>query len=224
MGADAIIIVDLALIALALFGSLALFAFQSFYGTPSGEPDELPQWAVDLTLLVGVIISFALFGAMPLWWLSMTRVGGWGGAMVALRLRRAGSALPMGALLGLALAALAMGLLVILDLLGVPLPTDATEMQVGWFVAIAIAVGAGVGEEIFFRGVLQRWLGLWGQAAVFGLFHLANGGLLPLLITGSLGLLFGWLYKRGASLWLLMAAHTMYDLVLLLLPLVLGDL
>lgn len=224
MGADAIIIIDLVLVALVLVGSLAFIAADLASDAEPTETEELPDDFLELAMWIGVILSFVVFGVLPLWWFTATRVGGWRGAMVALRVDRFPSAALQGALVGAALAAIVLGLLVLLYYVGVPLPEETDPLQYSWALAIAIAVGAGVGEEIFFRGVLQRWLGVWGQAGLFGLFHVANGGLLPFLITGLIGLLFGWLYKRGASLWLVITAHTVYDVILLGLPLLLpGD-
>jgi uncharacterized protein len=40
---------------------------------------------------------------------------------------------------------------------------------------IAIALFSALGEELLFRGVLQPWLGLFGQAALFGLLHQMPG-------------------------------------------------
>jgi len=83
--------------------------------------------------------------------------------------------------------------------------------------AIALALGAGFAEEVFFRGLLQKRLGWVGQAVVFGLFHLSYGTWLQVLVPFALGLLYGWIIKRGGSLWTTMAAHFVYDATQLLL-------
>lgn len=99
---------------------------------------------------------------------------------------------------------------------------DSLLQHLNWPLAILVSVGAGVGEEIFFRGVLQRWMGVWGQAALFGLAHLSGGYLPQVLFAFGLGVFFGYLVKRGWSLWGLILAHTLYDLTLLSIGLVYG--
>ena len=41
--------------------------------------------------------------------------------------------------------------------------------------AIVLALASGIGEEIFFRGALLPFAGLWLQAAMFALLHIAPG-------------------------------------------------
>ena len=36
---------------------------------------------------------------------------------------------------------------------------------------VAVAAFSALGEELWFRGILQPWLGLWLQAAAFGIVH-----------------------------------------------------
>ncbi|HUR25574.1 MAG TPA: CPBP family glutamic-type intramembrane protease [Candidatus Thermoplasmatota archaeon] len=92
--------------------------------------------------------------------------------------------------------------------------------NLSWPMALLVAAGAGIGEEIFFRGFLQRYLGVWGQAVLFGLAH-ATGGYLPQVAFAlGMGLVFGYLIQRGWSLWTLMVAHFLYDFTLLALALV----
>jgi uncharacterized protein len=89
-----------------------------------------------------------------------------------------------------------------------------------WHFAV-ISVLAGVGEELLFRGILQRllsdWLGeLWAVAiasVVFGLAHLITPlyGLLAALVSAFLG----WLLVRYENLAVPMVTHAMYDFVAL---------
>jgi uncharacterized protein len=76
-----------------------------------------------------------------------------------------------------------------------------------------IAVLAAVGEELFFRGVLQRlfhdWtknihLAIFLSAFIFGVFHLQFYGLIPRVLMGTL---FGYLLYWSGSLWLPIMAH-----------------
>jgi uncharacterized protein len=80
-----------------------------------------------------------------------------------------------------------------------------------------VAVFAGVGEELFFRGVVQRllirsfnnaWIGIIGAAFLFSLFHFQFLGFIPRFI---LGILLGAIYWYSGSLWPAILAHFFYD-------------
>lgn len=80
-----------------------------------------------------------------------------------------------------------------------------------------IAVFAGVGEELFFRGVVQRllirwfkspWAGILATAALFSAIHFQFDGFLPRFM---LGILLGGIYWYSGSLWPAILAHLVYD-------------
>lgn len=82
---------------------------------------------------------------------------------------------------------------------------------------VFIAAFAGVGEELFFRGVLQRlfikathrpWAGILITAFLFSFFHFQFFGFLPRFL---LGILLGALYWYSGSLWTAIVAHFAYD-------------
>jgi uncharacterized protein len=82
---------------------------------------------------------------------------------------------------------------------------------------VFIAVFAAVGEELFFRGVLQRlfikltknpWIGIILAALLFSGFHLQFYGFFPRLL---LGVILGILYWYSGSLWVSIIAHFVYD-------------
>jgi membrane protease YdiL (CAAX protease family) len=82
---------------------------------------------------------------------------------------------------------------------------------------ILVAVFAGIGEELFFRGVLQRlfiklfknpWAGIFVTAFIFSAIHLQFYGFIPRFI---LGVLLGLLYWYSGSLWPAIIAHFAYD-------------
>jgi hypothetical protein len=85
----------------------------------------------------------------------------------------------------------------------------------------AIALLAGIGEELLFRGLIQtataRWVGPWGglllASAAFGLAH----PITPLyaLLAGLIGLYLGGLFLATANLVVPVTAHTLYDFVAL---------
>ena len=82
---------------------------------------------------------------------------------------------------------------------------------------IFISLFAGVGEEIFFRGVLQRmfirafknpWMGIVLTATIFSAFHFQFFGFFPRL---ALGIVLGAIYWYSGSLWPAIIAHFIYD-------------
>ena len=88
---------------------------------------------------------------------------------------------------------------------------------------VFIALFAGIGEELFFRGVLQRlfmqgfrnaWMGIIVAAFVFSFFHFQFFGFFPRFF---LGILLGALYWYSGSLWTAMLAHFVYDAVIIVL-------
>lgn len=95
-----------------------------------------------------------------------------------------------------------------------------------WIVAVAW-LGAGFGEEVLWRGFLMdrlsRLPGVGGsmtvallvQAAIFGLAHFYQGWG-GVLITGTVGLLMGWIRLRaGGAIWAAVLAHAAVDTTML---------
>lgn len=86
---------------------------------------------------------------------------------------------------------------------------------------VFISVFAAVGEELFFRGVLQRlfiqltknpWIGIIITAMLFSGFHFQFFGFLPRLF---LGILLGVVYWYSGSLWPAILAHFVYDALII---------
>ncbi len=78
---------------------------------------------------------------------------------------------------------------------------------------IILAVLPAAGEEMIFRGVIQRMLGrilrrgdmaVWLAAFIFSAMHFQFYGFIPRFI---LGLVFGYLYYWTGNLWLPVTAH-----------------
>ncbi len=78
---------------------------------------------------------------------------------------------------------------------------------------LVIAVIPSIGEEVLFRGVLQRklvehWvnphLAIWVAAALFSAIHVQFYGFIPRMLLGAL---FGYLYYWSGSLWVAIFAH-----------------
>jgi membrane protease YdiL (CAAX protease family) len=88
---------------------------------------------------------------------------------------------------------------------------------------ICIAGLAAVGEELLFRGMVQRllikmfrtpWPGIIIAAFLFSAMHMQFYGFLPRFM---LGILLGAIYWYSGSLWIAMLAHFVYDGVLIVL-------
>ena len=90
-----------------------------------------------------------------------------------------------------------------------------------WPVLVGLAVLAGIGEELLFRGVIQGWVGqhlgtvagILAGAMVFGLAHAMSRAYF--LVATALGALFGVAYALTDSLQLVMVWHAVYDLVVI---------
>lgn len=88
---------------------------------------------------------------------------------------------------------------------------------------LVIGLLAGLGEELFFRGVLQPKLhrytgsyhwGIWLTAAIFSAIHMQFYGFLPRLFLGAV---FGYLYVYSGSLVYPILAHILNNSITLLL-------
>lgn len=82
----------------------------------------------------------------------------------------------------------------------------------------------GPGEEIFWRGFLQRrWQtrfgslkGYWLAALLYALVHLASGNIILVLAAGVCGLYWGAMFSRYRSVVMLVVSHTVWDLMIFL--------
>lgn len=177
-------------------------------------------------IIVNALLTFLMFGVVPFLWVLGTRVVPWRGTVKFLQLRVRWKDWLLGVALVPAMIASVWVLLVVYTCavdgcgaLGEEPEGDSAldEMleNLTWPVVIVVALCAGIGEEILFRGVLQRWLGVWGQGLAFGLAHAQNAYPPQVLFAFGLGVVFGYLYKRGWSLVTLIVAHTLYDFTLL---------
>lgn len=79
---------------------------------------------------------------------------------------------------------------------------------------LVIALIAAVSEEMFFRGVLQEWLGIWMTSVVFVLLHtryLKKWLLVAVVFAISAGL--GWLTECFGNITPAVIAHGLVDFV-----------
>ncbi|PJZ71168.1 CPBP family intramembrane metalloprotease domain-containing protein [Leptospira perolatii] len=101
----------------------------------------------------------------------------------------------------------------------------------GWSF-LGISVGAGLVEEIFFRGILLKqfigkqmeWIGLVITSVLFGLIHYNPGGswIGPILLI-SVGFFFGLSYAKTENIWVPITAHLTYNSCMLIAAFFLGD-
>lgn len=100
------------------------------------------------------------------------------------------------------------------DLAGVTkfLTTFNTPVQL-LLAILVIGVIPAIGEEVLFRGVLQRnftyWtrnphVGIWLAAALFSAIHVQFLGFVPRMLLGAL---FGYLYLWSGNIWVPILAH-----------------
>ena len=84
-----------------------------------------------------------------------------------------------------------------------------------------IALLAGLGEEMLFRGILQpalgRWLGPWPglvlASVLFGLLHPITGTYV--VLAALIGAYLGYLFDLRQNLLVVIVAHALYDFVVL---------
>jgi membrane protease YdiL (CAAX protease family) len=100
---------------------------------------------------------------------------------------------------------------------------DASTLRIACLIAFLI----GPGEELFWRGFLQRrWQNRFGRlpgflmsAALYTLVHAGSGNPILILAAAVCGMFWGFLYLRSGSILLVAVSHTVWDLaVFLILP------
>ncbi len=92
-------------------------------------------------------------------------------------------------------------------------------------VVALLAFVIGPGEEVFWRGYLQRrwqarfgaWPGFLAAAALYAAVHVATGNVMLVLAAGVCGLFWGFLYMRTGSVLLVAVSHTAWDLAVFVL-------
>lgn len=200
-----VLAVDLALVLLGVVRTLVV-------GLPEDRrtPDEIRAelWATNA-------LAFLAFALIPFAWALGTRRTPWRGSFRRLRLDRPWP----GVVLGLLLLLAAFAIVRILAEVALALDPDLLENPVvaelggalTWPLVVATAIVAGVGEEVLFRGLLQKWVGIVPQALLFALLHFGYGTVLQVVAPLLMGLLFGYVVKRGWGLWAPITAHVLYD-------------
>jgi uncharacterized protein len=99
--------------------------------------------------------------------------------------------------------------------------TGVSPLRVIFLMALVI----GPGEELFWRGYLQRnfqelwggWQGFLAATAVYALVHAGSGNPMLVLAAAVCGLFWGYLYLRTKSILLVLISHTIWDLAVFIL-------
>jgi len=86
-------------------------------------------------------------------------------------------------------------------------------------VILLLSFGAGIGEELLFRGAIQGiatiflpiTFAVMIQALIFGLAHAVN--FLYVVVTALIGLWLGVVYAWTDNLYVVMVAHVFYDII-----------
>jgi membrane protease YdiL (CAAX protease family) len=103
--------------------------------------------------------------------------------------------------------------------------TEASPLRIGLLMLCLI----GPGEELFWRGFLQRhlqkgfgqWRGFFMATMIYTLIHVGSGNVMLVLAAGVCGLFWGFLYLRFHSMLLNAISHTLWDVaIFLILPVI----
>ncbi len=95
---------------------------------------------------------------------------------------------------------------------------NASELRIILLMIVLI----GPGEELFWRGYLQRhWQKRYGKiqgfvfaSLLYALVHAASGNIMLVLSAGVCGLFWGFLYLRYRSVLMICVSHTLWDLMI----------
>ena len=92
-----------------------------------------------------------------------------------------------------------------------------------WRVGLLLVFMIGPGEELFWRGWLQRsWQERFGPAALplatalYAVVHIASGNPMLVLAAAVCGVYWGFLYRRFHSILLVAVSHTLWDVAVFL--------
>src|SRR5436190_13297957 len=184
------------------------------YTRPRGRSSLRPSQGRYLVRLE-LVASAVLLGVAALW--NAVR-----GLELAAALRPSPEALAVGAACGLGLA-VSLPLVTapwahrMLLLRGLRRAWDSLETDLGPSLGVlevlVLALCSAVSEEVFFRGVLQREVGIVAASAVFGLLHPL--GIAYVLWAATVGAGLGALFAVTGSLAAPAAAHGIYNLLAL---------
>lgn len=82
-----------------------------------------------------------------------------------------------------------------------------------WPGIIMVSILAAVSEETFFRGFLQKRVGLIPASVLFGVVHVSYGTILQVVMPIVLGLFLGFLYIKTQNIGSAVSAHFTFNLI-----------
>ncbi|MEZ5339430.1 MAG: CPBP family intramembrane glutamic endopeptidase [bacterium] len=97
-----------------------------------------------------------------------------------------------------------------------------------WLIGVLLLSWIGPAEEIFWRGFVQRRLGLslgsgrafWLTTLVYALVHIWSMNLMLMVAATLCGLFWGWMYRRYNNVWPGLISHALWDcLIFVVIPL-----
>jgi membrane protease YdiL (CAAX protease family) len=190
-----------------------ILAIESSLLHPSAAEPPLDAWSI----LFGVGLNLAILVLPIVLYVAFVGGHGPGGAFRALGLSSEGAGRQLAA--GVLMAGGFILALIALSAALTRLPFDVPENDRALAIAkslsaggaLAVAVGAALSEEVFFRGFLLPRVGVLAQAILFSLAHLSYVNALEVVVTFSLGLVLGLMRRRTGSLWGPLAAHFAFD-------------
>ncbi len=102
--------------------------------------------------------------------------------------------------------------------------SSKVAVVISQFSLLTIIVSATIGpfaEEVFFRGFLQKYLGVFITGVIFAALHYGFGSVTEIIGAFTAGMIFGyWIKYRNSNLWPAIIAHSFYNLVSILLVVV----
>ena len=208
-----------AIVASVGFGFLLLNFVAMMVLLALGKADDVPLTLSGL--VVNSLLSLVLFAVTALVWVGVMHAGSWRAWSSRLLLRSDAPFRDVG--LGLA-AAVGMilvlaGVNLVFELLGSGPPENPQVDKIGqlitWPVIVLIALTAGIGEEIFFRGLLQPRVGIVATSVLFGVVHAGYGVWIQVVAPFAMAFVFSFLTVRFRSLLPAITAHVAFDFVAL---------
>lgn len=207
----------------------------------SPAPPLVFNWALRLLILIALLFVVGILPELLFPQLPPAFDQGWAqwGSMVVVYLiwtmtieRRRPPAELAPRRLHLLLGGLALGTLLFLLVYGVLVLVGGYRLHASgapideswWAGTYLVAVGAGIGEEILFRGMLFRmveqllgtWLAVLVSALLFGFSHSLNPGATTwssIAIALEAGLLIAFLYVATRSLWMTIGFHAAWNFI-----------
>lgn len=87
--------------------------------------------------------------------------------------------------------------------------------KLSWFSVIVIALVSGIAEEVFFRGLLQPFLGITVTSIIFGVLHfpVKRVYFIWTVFAVAMGFLLGFLYEQTGSLVAAIITHVVVNMV-----------